>query len=155
MATTFTARSAHLAKVNRNTGTHASPTWVLWSAARDISTNSLKRDMLEVGDRSRIYKGNIRGRAEHSLVIQAPVNSADANFSAVWTAFHAADDDDAAVVYLGVTSADITTTGSRGIKGPYVVAEISTPYPIDGVEFADITFAPAAGAVDMTAVTIA
>lgn len=155
MATTFTARSAHLAKVNRNTGTHATPTWVQWNGARDISTNSLKREVLEVGDRSRIYKGNIRGRAEHSLVIQAPVNSADANFAAVWTAFHAADDDDAAVVYLAVTSKDVATSGSYGIKGPYIVGEISTPYPIDGVEFADITFAPAAGAVDMTAINVA
>lgn len=154
MATTFTARSSHLSKVLRNTGTDGTPTWVTWSGARDVTPNSKKVKTHEVGDRSRLFEGYIRGRKTHDLAIECPENYSDANFLACFDAFWAADDDDAAVVYLAVLNRAIADVGCIGIKGPYIIAEMSDPYPVDGVQMVTFTFQPAAGAIDLQKVKI-
>ena len=66
----------------------------------------------------------------------------------------AADDDDAAVVYLAVLNRAIADVGCIGIKGPYIISEMSDPYPVDGVQMVTFTFQPAAGAIDLQKVKI-
>lgn len=149
----FTAAPSHLAVVLRNTGTHASPTYVTWSGARDISQNSLTRDSFEVGNRSRTGKGYIVGRRDHNLVVQAPVNYDDANWLAARASVVAAPDSNSSLIYLATLTGPIATVGTTGWRGFYVCVEMSDPYPMDGVMMTDFTFKPAAHADDLTAVT--
>jgi hypothetical protein len=150
----FTAKASHLAVVLRNTGTHATPVYVTWSGARDISQNSRTIEAHEAAGRARTAKGYIKGRFDHNLVIQAPVNYGDANWLAAFDSFAAAADNNTSLIYIATITGAIATVGTTGVRGFYLITEMSEPYPIDGVMFTDFTFKPAAHADDLTNVKV-
>lgn len=134
----MSARVGLDAKLYRNSGSYATPTWNELMNAKDVTLN------LEAGeaDASRRGSGGWRetlmtlkdGSVEFELVY----DSADAEFTALKDAFFGAN-----TVEMAVMDGDIATTGSQGLRATMSVINFSRNEPLEEALTVSVTVKPA------------
>ncbi len=125
------------AKLYRNTGTNASPSWNLIENCRDLS---LGDSMTEVDVSARDGGGfNMVDVALQSLELsfQMVGDYSDADFVALQTAYYARTP-----LLMATCSGLIGTSGTQGVKFPCKVTKFEKTEELDGVTMFDITIKP-------------
>lgn len=125
------------AKLYRNTGTHASPSWNLIENCRDLS---LGDSMTEVDVSARDGGGfNLTDVALQALELSFQMigDYSDADFVAFQTAYYARTP-----LLLATCSGLIATSGTQGVKMPVKITKFEKSEELDGVTMFDITIKP-------------
>ena len=108
------------AKLYRNTGTYALPTWVELTNVKDLTLN------LEAGEADVTTRGNAGWRAtvatlkDGSIEFEMVWDTADTNFTAIQDAFFNGTD-----IEFAVMDGDITASGSQGLRATMSVTSFS------------------------------
>jgi hypothetical protein len=125
------------AKLYRNTGTYASPTWNEVKNVKDVTLN------LEAGEADVTTRGNAGWRAT-----VATLKDASIEFEMVWDT---ADDDFAAIrdaflnragIELAVMDGDIAASGSQGLRALCVISNFSRNEPLEEAITVSVTAKP-------------
>lgn len=125
------------AKLYRNTGTNASPTWNEIPNCRDLS---LGDSMTEVDVSARDGGGfNLVDVALQALELsfQMVGDYADADFVALQTAYYART-----AIIFATASGAIATSGTQYVKLPAKITKFEKGEELDGVTMFDITIKP-------------
>lgn len=108
------------AKLYRNTGTFALPTWVELTNVKDLTLN------LEAGEADVTTRGNAGWRAtvatlkDGSIEFEMVWDTADTNFTAIQDAFFNGTD-----IEFAVMDGDITVSGTQGLRATMSVTSFS------------------------------
>jgi len=108
------------AKLYRNEGTYASPTWTELQNVKDLTLN------LEAGEADVTTRGNAGWRATIAALKDGSIeydmlwDTADANFSAIKDAFFNGTN-----IEFAVMDGDIATTGSQGLRAEMSITGFS------------------------------
>lgn len=125
------------AKLVRNTGTWASPTWNAIDNCRDLS---LGDSMTEVDVSARDGGGFEMvdvGLQKLELSFQMVGDYGDADFVALQTAYYARS-----VLLIATASGEIATQGTQYVKMPAKVVKFEKSEELDGVTMFDVTIKP-------------
>jgi len=126
------------AKVYRNTGTWATPTWVEITNVRDVTLN------LETGEADVTTRANSGWRATAATLKEASVefemvwDTADAGFTAIKDAFF-----DGESIDLAVMDGDITQNGTQGLRAEFSITSFSRSEPLEEAITVSVTAKPA------------
>jgi TP901-1 family phage major tail protein len=126
------------AKVYRNTGTWAMPTWVEITNVRDVTLN------LETGEADVTTRANSGWRATAATLKEASVefemvwDTADAGFTAIKDAFFNGTNID-----LAVMDGDITVAGTQGLRAEFSITAFSRSEPLEEAITVSVTAKPA------------
>jgi hypothetical protein len=107
-------------KLYYNSGTHASPTWVLIGDIGDLNIPDLRRTMARVSLRSSRWPANIPAEKEFSIDFSMLYQPANAVFAALRTAFFA-DTAAAATLEFFVADGLAATVGTTGLRAGCVI----------------------------------
>ena len=108
------------AKLYRNTGTYAAPTWVELTNVKDLTLN------LEAGEADVTTRGNAGWRAtvatlkDGSIEFEMVWDTADANFTAIQDAFFNNTD-----IEFAVMDGDVASSGSQGLRATMSITSFS------------------------------
>ena len=108
------------AKLYRNTGTYAAPTWVELTNVKDLTLN------LEAGEADVTTRGNAGWRAtvatlkDGSIEFEMVWDTTDTNFTAIQSAFFNGTD-----IEFAVMDGDITSSGSQGLRATMSITNFS------------------------------
>lgn len=108
------------AKLYRNTGTYALPTWVELTNVKDLTLN------LEAGEADVTTRGNSGWRAtvatlkDGSIEFEMIWDTADTNFTAIQDAFFNGTD-----IEFAVMDGDITVSGTQGLRATMSITSFS------------------------------
>lgn len=108
------------AKLYRNTGTYAVPTWVELDNVKDLTLN------LESGEADVTTRGNAGWRAtvatlkEGSIEFEMVWDTGDTNFTAIQDAFFNGTD-----IEFAVMDGDITASGTQGLRATMAITSFS------------------------------
>ena len=108
------------AKLYRNTGTYALPTWVELTNVKDLTLN------LEAGEADVTTRGNAGWRAtvatlkDGSIEFEMVWDTADTNFTAIQDAFFNGTD-----IEFAVMDGDITVSGTQGLRATMSITSFS------------------------------
>jgi len=125
------------AKLFRNTGNYAAPTWNEIKNVKDVTLN------LEAGEADATTRGNGRWRAT-----VATLKDASIEFEMVWDS---ADDDFTAIrdaflnhtgIELAAMDGDILTAGSQGLRATFAVTNFSRNEPLEEAITVSVTVKP-------------
>lgn len=125
------------AKLYRNTGSYATPTWDLIGNVRDVTLS------LESGEADVTTRGNAGWRAK-----VATLKDASIEFEMVWDT---ADNDFVAIrdawlnnttLDIAVMDGDITTSGSQGLRAICMVTRFSRSEPLEEAITVSVTMTP-------------
>ena len=125
------------AKLYRNTGTYATPTWNEVKNVKDVTLN------LEAGEADVTTRGNAGWRAniatlkDASLEFEMVWDTADDDFTAIRTAFLSNG-----AVEFAVMDGDITTTGSQGLRATMSFTNFSRSEPLEEAIKVSVTAKP-------------
>ncbi|MCC7085615.1 MAG: hypothetical protein IT427_11490 [Pirellulales bacterium] len=104
------------AKLYRNTGTYASPTWVEVTNVKDL-TLSLEKGEADVTTRANSgWRATIGTLKDASIEFQMVWDTADANFTAIQEAFF-----DNTQIEFAVMDGGIAASGSQGLRATFDV----------------------------------
>ena len=126
------------AKIYRNTGTWAAPTWVEIGNVKDVTLN------LETGEADVTTRGNAGWRATLGTLKDASVEwemvwePADAEFTAIKDAFFGGTSVD-----LAVMDGDIAVTGTQGLRAEFSITAFSRSEPLEEAVTVNVTAKPA------------
>jgi hypothetical protein len=126
------------AKVYRNDGTWAVPTWVEITNVRDVTLN------LESGEADVTTRANSGWRATAATLKEASVefemvwDTADAGFTAIKDAFFNGTNID-----LAVMDGDITQMGTQGLRAEFSITSFSRSEPLEEAITVSVTAKPA------------
>jgi len=126
------------AKIYRNTGTWAAPTWVEIGNVKDVTLN------LETGEADVTTRGNAGWRATLGTLKDASVEfemvwePADAEFSAIKDAFF-----NGTSIDLAVMDGDIAQTGTQGLRAEFSITAFSRNEPLEEAVTVNVTAKPA------------
>jgi hypothetical protein len=108
------------AKLYRNTGTYASPTWSEMTNVKDLTLN-MDLDEADVTTRaSGGWKANVATLLDGSIEFEMVYDPTDANFTAVQTAFFSRS-----AVEFAAMDGPIATAGSQGLRATCMVKQFS------------------------------
>ncbi len=125
------------AKLYRNSGTYASPTWVEVKNVKDVTLN------LEAGEADVTTRGNAGWRAniatlkDASLEFEMVWDTADDDFTAVRTAFLTNGS-----VEFAVLDGDVLTAGSQGLRATMAITNFSRAEPLEEAITVSVTAKP-------------
>ena len=125
------------AKLYRNTGTHAAPTWTEVKNVKDVTLN------LEAGEADVTTRGNNGWRATVATLKDASVefdmvwDTDDTNFAAFRDAFlnHTA-------IEVAVMDGDITVAGSQGLRATCMVTNFTRNEALEEAITVSVTIKP-------------
>jgi predicted secreted protein len=126
------------AKLYRNTGNYASPTWSEVANVRDLTMNT------EKGSADVTTRGNSGWRAmagtlkDLSVEFEMVYDTADEDFTAIQTAFM--DNDQ---VEFAVMDGDIAEAGTQGIRATFEVMNFSQSEPLEEAIIVSVTLSAA------------
>lgn len=127
--------------LNRNTGTHGSPTWNLLSCIKDLTLDEgvVEADTHTRGAGDTQVSDPVLNTAEVSFVLQPDKSVADdlADFEAIRDAFRARTK-----IEFAILDGDITTVGSTGIRGWFKVSKFTRNEAITDFVAYDVTLKP-------------
>ena len=126
------------AKLYRNTGTWAVPTWVEITSAREVTLN-LEKAMAEVMSRASQWKRVLPALKDASVEFELLYDGADDSFTAVKDAWLAGTHID-----LAIMDGDITVAGTQGFRAEMHIASFSRAEPLEEPLTASVTVRPAA-----------
>jgi predicted secreted protein len=125
------------AKLYRNTGTYAAPTWVEVANVRDLTLN------LESGEADVTTRANNGWRAtvatlkEGSIEFEMVWDTEDTNFTAIQTGFF-----DNTPIEFAVMDGDITVTGTQGLRATMSIVNFSRGEPLEEAVTASVSAKP-------------
>ena len=125
------------AKLYRNTGTYAAPTWVEMLNVKDLTLN------LEASEADVTTRGNAGWRAtiaalkDGSIEFEMVWDTSDADFTAIKDAFFGNTS-----VEFAVMDGDITTTGSQGLRAEMSITNFSRSEPLEEAIGVSVTAKP-------------
>lgn len=125
------------AKLYRNTGTYATPTWNEVVNVKDVTLN------LEAGEADVTTRGNAGWRAniatlkDASLEFEMVWDTADDDFTAIRTAFLSNGS-----VEFAVMDGDIETAGSQGLRATMSITNFSRSEPLEEAIKVSVTAKP-------------
>lgn len=125
------------AKLFRNTGTYATPTWDEIANVRDVTLN------LEAGEADVTTRGNNGWRAtvatlkDGSIEFEMVWDSADTDFTAIRDAFL-----NKTAVEMAVLDGDVLDTGSQGLRASFMVTSFSRNEPLEEAITVSVTMKP-------------
>ncbi len=125
------------AKLYRNDGTYASPTWVEVLNLKDLTLN------LEAGEADVTTRGNAGWRAtiaslkDGSIEFDMLWDTADANFTAIRSAFFAGTD-----VEFAVMDGDVAGSGSQGLRATMAITSFSRNEALEEAISVSVTCKP-------------
>lgn len=137
------------AKLYRNTGDYGSPTWAEVKNVKDVTLN------LEAGEADVSTRGNGGWRAniatlkDASLEFEMVWDTADADFTALRTAFLANG-----AVEFAVMDGDIESAGSQGLRALMAITNFSRSEPLEEAISVSVTAKPTYAANPPTWMTI-
>lgn len=137
------------AKLYRNTGDYGAPTWAEVKNVKDVTLN------LEAGEADVSTRGNGGWRAniatlkDASLEFEMVWDTADADFTALRTAFLANG-----AVEFAVMDGDIETAGSQGLRALMAITNFSRSEPLEEAISVSVTAKPTYAANPPTWMTI-
>ena len=108
------------AKLYRNTGTYAAPTWVELTNVKDLTLN------LEAGEADVTTRGNAGWRAtvatlkDGSIEFEMVWDTTDTNFTAIQDAFFNNTD-----IEFSVMDGDVASSGSQGLRATMSITNFS------------------------------
>lgn len=108
------------AKLYRNTGTYAAPTWVELTNVKDLTLN------LEAGEADVTTRGNAGWRAtvatlkDGSIEFEMVWDTTDTNFTAIQDAFFNNTD-----IEFAVMDGDVASSGSQGLRATMSITNFS------------------------------
>lgn len=125
------------AKLYRNTGTYASPTWDLVSNVKDL-TMSLDKDEVDITTRaSGGFKEFIDGMIDASIDFGMVYDTADTDFTAIRTAFFAKT----AIEFL-ILDGLVATAGNQGLRVTCMVKGFTRNENLGEALMVDVTLRP-------------
>ena len=125
------------AKLFRNSGLYATPTWNEITNVRDLTLN------LEAGEADVTTRGNNGWRAtvatlkDGSIEFEMVWDSDDTDFTAIRDAFL-----NKTAVELAVLDGDVVTTGSQGLRASFMVTSFSRNEPLEEAITVSVTMKP-------------
>lgn len=125
------------AKLYRNSGTYASPTWELIGNVRDVTLS------LETGEADVTTRGNNGWRASVGTLKGATIefqmvwDTSDTDFTAIQTAFFTSTN-----IEFAVMDGDITTTGSQGLRADCRIITFSRAEALEEAITVSVTAKP-------------
>lgn len=125
------------AKIYRNTGTYASPTWVELANVRDVTVS------LESGEADVTTRANNGWRATAATLKDASIefemvwDTDDAGFTAIKDAFFGND-----TIELAVMDGNIGTAGSQGLRAECSITSFSRSEPLEEAITVSVTAKP-------------
>lgn len=135
-------------KLYRNTASWASPTWDLVDCV-DVTVN-LDRNAVAAPSRASAWNKYLPGLKNMSLDVKLNADPADTDQAALQAAYEAGT-----VIGMAVADGAIATSGTKYLKGDYIVTKFQRGEPLEGVVPIDVTLQPAASSVnDPTFVTV-
>ena len=111
-------------KLNRNTGTNASPVWVEVKEARDVDITRAA-DQVEESDRGSNYKKYDDGLIDLGISFNMTYRNGNANCQALITAMHAGTS-----IEYAAMDGDIATSGSTGPRFFGKVFQVNKSEPL-------------------------
>ena len=125
------------AKLFRNTGTYAAPTWNEMKNVRDLTLN------LEAGEADVTTRGNNGWRAtiatlkDGSIEFEMVWDSADDDFTAICTAFLGKT-----AVEMAVLDGGVLAAGSQGLRASFSITKFSRNEPLEEAITVSVTAKP-------------
>jgi hypothetical protein len=125
------------AKLYRNTGTYASPTWDLIGNVKDLTLS------LETGEADVTTRGNGGWRAtvatlkDGSLEFEMIWDTEDTDFTAIRTAFLGNT-----AVEMAVLDGLVATTGSQGLRASFMVTNFTRNEPLEEAITVSVSMKP-------------
>jgi hypothetical protein len=125
------------AKLYRNTGTYASPTWDLIGNVKDLTLS------LETGEADVTTRGNGGWRAtvatlkDGSLEFEMIWDTEDTDFTAIRTAFIGNT-----AVEMAVLDGLVATTGSQGLRASFMVTNFTRNEPLEEAITVSVSMKP-------------
>lgn len=125
------------AKLFRNTGTFATPTWNEITNVRDVTLN------LEAGEADVTTRGNNGWRAtvatlkDGSIEFEMVWDSADDNFTSIRDAFL-----NKTAIELAVMDGPMASPGSQGLRASFMVTSFSRSEPLEEAISVNVTAKP-------------
>ena len=129
------------AKLYRNSGTYALPTWNEITNAKDVTLN-LEAGEADAGRRgSGGWRETLMALKDGSVEFELVYDNADAEFTALKDAFF-----NGTTVELAVMDGDIATTGTQGLRATMSVVNFSRNEPLEEALTVSVTVTPAPSA---------
>jgi hypothetical protein len=125
------------AKLYRNTGTYAAPTWVEMTNVKDVTLN------LEAGEADVTTRGNAGWRAtiaalkDGSIEFEMVWDTADADFTAIQQAFFGNTD-----LEFAVMDGDVASSGSQGLRATMAITNFSRSEALEEAIGVSVTAKP-------------
>lgn len=132
-------RTGHDMKMYRNTGTVATPVWLLVDEVGDVSIPDLSRGLAELKRRANEFTKNLPSLIQSIAIEFRLHHGLDAtNFDAIRTAFFAGT-----VEEWAIFNEAIATTDSEGLRIPVLVENFPWDQPLEDVSGHDVRLAVA------------
>jgi hypothetical protein len=125
------------AKLYRNTGTYATPTWVEMTNVKDLTLN------LEAAEADVTTRGNAGWRAtiaalkDGSIEFEMVWDPADAGFTAIQDAYF-----NNTTVEFAVMDGDVTSTGTQGLRATMSITKLTRSEPLEQAITVSVTAKP-------------
>lgn len=128
------------AKLYRNSGTYATPTWDLISNVKDLTLN-LEKDETDVTTRaSGGFKEFVDGLIDANVEFSMLWDTADTDFTAIRTAFFAKTAIEFAVMDGLITGAG--STGNQGLRATFMIKGFTRNENLGEALMVDVTMRP-------------
>ncbi|MEO2031485.1 MAG: phage tail tube protein [Planctomycetaceae bacterium] len=125
------------AKLYRNTGTYASPTWVEMLNVKDVTLN-LEADEADVTTRGNAgWRATIAALKDGSIEYEMVWDTADPDFTAIQQAFFGNTE-----IEFAVMDGDITASGSQGLRATMSITNFSRSEALEEVIGVSVTAKP-------------
>jgi hypothetical protein len=125
------------AKLYRNTGSFAAPTWVEMTNVKDLTLN------LEAAEADVTTRGNAGWRAtiaalkDGSIEFEMVWDPADAGFTAIQDAYF-----NNTTVEFAVMDGDVTSTGTQGLRATMSITKLTRSEPLEQAITVSVTAKP-------------
>jgi hypothetical protein len=125
------------AKLYRNTGTYAAPTWVEVSNVKDVTLN-LEKGEADVTTRANAgWRATVGTLKDASIEFQMVWDTVDAGFDAIRQAFF-----DNAPIEFAVMDGDITDPDSEGLRATFDIFNFTRNEALEEAIMVDVSIKP-------------
>ena len=125
------------ARLYRNTGTYAAPTWVEVANVKDLTLN-LEKGEADVTTRANLgWRATVGTLKDGSIEFEMLWDAADAGFTAIQQAFFANTP-----IEFAVMDAPITQTGAQGLRASFSITKFSRSEPLEEAISVSVTAKP-------------
>jgi hypothetical protein len=125
------------ARLYRNSGSYSTPTWVEVKQARDV-TLTLERGTAEVSKRGSKWKTYLPALKDATIEFELAYDPADANFTALRTAYL-----DGTVIDMAILDG-VVTQGGSGFRSEFIVTSFTRNEPLEDLMTVSVTIRPTA-----------